>query len=177
MATTISKQTRPSTLDDGVKSYYQIPIDTRKIPDTYTTPSTTTDQAGGFTYTTDADGNPIAVGQATETIIQNGVTTTTGPGSYSPAGIGTEPTGASSAESPADIFRAWNRTGAEVGGAGSQTFGQSRGASGVRNSMADALRIGSRTASRTATARTLDRKKQRNTLGLNIGNPGIGLQI
>lgn len=75
----------------------------------------------------------------------------------------------------AEIFRSMLRTGQEVGGSAQQF----RGATGVakRSSMADALRIGGdKAATRTATPRTIGRKKKQNILGLNI-SPGIGLQI
>lgn len=154
IVTSVTRKPRESTastasLAAGIdyKGTGSIPIDIRKLP-TDTTGSGT--GQGSPTLGTDSAGNPVAIGQGVETVGTAGA-------------------------SPSDIFRAWGRTGAEVGGSGGGTVGDRQSAARSRSGMADALRIGQNT--RTASTRDVKRKKQRNTLGLNIANQGIGLQV
>lgn len=72
------------------------------------------------------------------------------------------------------IFRQNTTTGAAAEGAG-QLFKGSTGKGMKTSDMADALRIG--TQQRVATDRAVKRKKQLNTLGLNISPSGVGIQV
>ena len=85
-----------------------------------------------------------------------------------------EPTKPAEPPKPAEIFKSMLRTGQEVGGAAASFRGQT--ARKAKGGMADELRIGQASESRAATPRTVGRKKQKDTLGLNI-RPGIGLQL